>query len=175
MNGQYGEYFPSIGSITSSNGNGNTAISNSNANGASADLTPSRSQRSGSTTALNAKDRLASTSLTDVHPASTGLSALMEETEKLNLGGNLSELGGGDLGRVTSGGSGSTVGELRGNGKANENGTGANVSSNGTTRFGGNGNRASIDGLRPNLGVWGLAAAERRASFGDIVAGRNKE
>lgn len=175
MNGQYGEYFPSIGSITSSNGNGNTAIFNNNANGASPDITPSRSQRSGSTTALNAKDRLASTSLTDVHPTSTtGLGALMEETEKLNLGGNLPESGG-DLGRVTSGGSGSTVGELRGNGKANENGMGANVSSNGTTPYGGNGNRASIDGLRPNLGVWGSAAAERRASFGDIVAGRNKE
>ena len=165
MIGQYGDYFPSIGSVAS-NGNGtNTGnTSTPSSNGASPDTTPSRIQRSGVIPALNAKDRLASVSTTEAQPFA--LSSLADETERLNLGG--------DVARVTSGGSASTVGELGGAKVNKTNGVTSASAANETNGMTGSG-RASIDGMRPNLGVWGMAAAERRASFGDIAAGRNKD
>ena len=79
------------------------------------------------------------------------MNGLMEDTERLSLGGDADQ-------------GGAKIDELRAVGV---NGSGVN-GANGH----GSGNRASIDGARPNLGVW--ATAERRASFGDVAAGRKE-
>ena len=149
--GQIGDYFPVMG-----NGFNNSASQNGNGDPASPTPRTSNSSRSIAPSPLNAKDRLASTSSSEVTardgPGIVG--DLADRTGKLNLS--------------------------PGRGLASPNGKTARVGGGGPEGHGADTSapvsaRASIDGIRPNLGVWDINNGERRASFGDVVAGRAKE
>ncbi|KAK1921316.1 hypothetical protein DB88DRAFT_468638 [Papiliotrema laurentii] len=149
--GQIGDYFPVMG-----NGFNNSASQNGNGDPASPTPRTSNSSRSIAPSPLNAKDRLASTSSSEV-TAKDGpgiVGDLADRTGKLNLS--------------------------PGRGLASPNGKTARVGGDGPEGHGADTSapvsaRASIDGIRPNLGVWDINNGERRASFGDVVAGRAKE
>ena len=188
-NSGQGEYFPSFGSVAAPamNGSGmngySNGYSNANANGDSSNNTGEPSSPSGrltrpSPSPLNAKDRMAPTSSTDLRE----IGGLIQSTERIRIDpgtgpssptrpGKNGEPGQYNLPELARVGSGSTVrGEEATSGPGLIGGAGGAAVMNG-----GANNRASIDGTRPNLGVWDTGAAERRASFGDVVAGRSRD
>jgi hypothetical protein len=202
--GQMGDYFPSFGSVAApglnanGTGMGQNGYANGNTNGSGSGNTsepssPSTRLARPSPSPLNAKDRMASTSSSDLRD----IGGIIQGTERIRLGpgigpssptrpGKSGEQAYLDLPELSRVGSGSTVrgddtgslGSVGGpaavNGAVNTSGPGGGPGAG--LGFGnGAANRASIDGARPNLGVWDTGSAERRASFGDIVAGRARE
>ena len=128
---------------------------------------------------LNAKDRLAST--TSSHEGDGEMERLVDDTAGLSMCGSgskdgLSVPGAGKFASAKRSNSGLNLPELS---RIN------NLSGGGSGGGGGGGgsgggaesapvSRASLDGSRPNLGVWEMSTGERRASFGDVAAGRDR-
>lgn len=164
--GQIGDYFPTM--------HQQQYPSNSNDSGASSShVTPTASRPPPIPSPLNARDRLASTSDADVPGAANG-KELDDITKTI---GSLS-INATENSSVPSTGPPSPTRPYGAKGSSGDLGRPvppitAEASPKETNSSNAPISRASVDGSRPNLGVWDLTAGnERRASFGDVVAGR---